>query len=65
MEKNYKNTLGAKIKRTCTSFLPVAKNRKGKCNDCGACCKLPNVCNFLDIFPRTCQNLKSMIVLNY
>lgn len=42
-----RNTWFAKIKRTFTSVLPVAKNRTGKCIDCGACCKLPNVCPFL------------------
>jgi Fe-S-cluster containining protein len=42
-----KNTWGAKIKRTFTAFLPVAKNRKGQCIRCGACCKLPNVCLWL------------------
>lgn len=41
------NTWSAKAKRTVTSVLPVSKNRKGKCNNCGACCKLPNVCKFL------------------
>jgi len=44
-DKN-RNTWGAKIKRTFTSVLPVAKNRKGQCVNCGACCKLPNVCKF-------------------
>jgi Fe-S-cluster containining protein len=28
-------------------FFPVAKNRVGRCNGCGDCCKLPNVCPFL------------------
>lgn len=42
-----KNTWYAKLKRTFTSVLPVAKNRKGKCVNCGACCKLPNKCLFL------------------
>ena len=42
-----KNTWVAKLKRTFTAFLPVAKNRKGQCNRCGACCKLPNVCPWL------------------
>ena len=37
----------AKLKRTFTSILPISKNRTGKCNNCGACCKLPNVCYFL------------------
>jgi Fe-S-cluster containining protein len=41
------NTWAAKIRRTFTSVLPVAKNRRGKCIRCGACCKLPNVCPWL------------------
>jgi hypothetical protein len=41
------NTWTAKIKRTFTSVLPVAENRKGKCIHCSRCCKLPNVCPFL------------------
>ena len=36
-----------KIRRTLTSLLPVADNRRGSCNNCGACCKLPNPCRFL------------------
>jgi len=42
-----RNTWSAKIKRTFISVLPVAKNRLGKCIDCGGCCKLPNACYFL------------------
>lgn len=49
------NTWGAKLRRTLTCFLPVAKNRRGKCIGCGACCKLPNKCPFL----RFKQNGKS------
>jgi len=45
-EKN-KNTRWAKLKKTFTSVLPVAKNRKHNCIDCGVCCKLPNICPFL------------------
>jgi hypothetical protein len=41
------NTWMAKAKRTVTSLLPVAANRRGRCVNCGACCKLPNVCPFL------------------
>ena len=37
----------AKIRRTLTSILPVAANRRGACNNCGACCKLPTPCRFL------------------
>jgi hypothetical protein len=44
-----KNTWSAKLKRTVTSVLPVDKNRKGNCRQCGACCKLPNVCPFLHV----------------
>ncbi len=47
-----RNTWGAKLKRTATCVLPVAKNRKGKCINCGACCKLPNVCPFLKFKPN-------------
>ena len=42
-----KNTWGQKLKRTVTSVLPVADNRKGSCNRCGHCCMLPNRCPFL------------------
>jgi len=43
-----RNTWAAKLKRTLTGTLPVAKNRRGKCLRCGACCKLPNICPWLD-----------------
>ena len=46
-----KNTWSAKIKRTFTSILPVSKRRKGKCVNCGACCKLPNACPFIKLSP--------------
>ncbi len=42
-----KNNLGAKIKRTATSILPIDKARKGQCSNCGKCCHLPNKCPFL------------------
>jgi len=42
-----RNTWAAKLKRTFTSVLPVSKQRRGQCNHCGACCRLPNVCPFL------------------
>ena len=42
-----KNTWAARIKRTFTSVLPVDQQRRGQCVQCGACCKLPNVCPFL------------------
>ncbi|UCG58195.1 MAG: YkgJ family cysteine cluster protein [Phycisphaerales bacterium] len=41
------NTWSARIKRTCTSILPVSQARSGQCISCGACCKLPNTCPFL------------------
>jgi Fe-S-cluster containining protein len=44
---NRRNTWAAKLKRTFTSILPVAKNRRGRCLRCGACCRLPNVCPWL------------------
>jgi Fe-S-cluster containining protein len=37
----------AKLKRFLTSLLPVAENRRGECNRCGQCCKLPFPCPFL------------------
>jgi Fe-S-cluster containining protein len=46
-DKTRENTWSAKIKRTCTSILPVSKSRKGECVNCGECCKLPNICPFL------------------
>jgi len=37
-----------KFKRLATSMLlPVAENRRGDCNRCGECCKLPYPCPFL------------------
>jgi hypothetical protein len=36
-----------KFKRFLTSLLPVAENRRGDCNRCGQCCKLPFPCPFL------------------
>jgi len=43
-----KNNYLSKAKRTFTSvFLPVDKDRAGKCIRCGECCKLPNICSFL------------------
>ena len=47
MTNKKRNTWSAKVKRILTSILPIAKNRKGKCIDCGECCKLPNKCYFL------------------
>lgn len=42
-----RNTWMAKLKRTFTSILPVSPKRRGRCINCGACCRLPNVCPFL------------------
>ena len=36
-----------KIKRLFTSLLPISADRRGECNRCGACCKLPYPCPFL------------------
>lgn len=36
-----------KLKRFATSLLPIADNRRGSCNRCGECCKLPSPCRFL------------------
>lgn len=43
-----KNTWGQKLKRTLTAVLPITNTRRGSCTRCGACCKLPNRCPFLD-----------------
>jgi len=43
-----KNNYASKIVRTITSILPLQKGRKGSCNNCSECCKLPNPCIFLD-----------------
>ena len=47
MTDKKRNTWDSKLRRTLTSILPVEKNRKGKCINCGECCKLPNKCYFL------------------
>ncbi|MEI7904612.1 MAG: hypothetical protein WCI43_04255 [Candidatus Firestonebacteria bacterium] len=44
-----KNTWSAKAYRTLTCLLPPAKNRAGKCIQCGKCCSLPNKCPFLKV----------------
>lgn len=36
-----------KLKRFATSLLPVSTTRRGDCNRCGECCKLPYPCPFL------------------
>lgn len=36
-----------KLVRLGTSLLPVAPDRRGTCNRCGECCKLPYPCPFL------------------
>jgi len=66
MTNKRKNTWLAKIKRTSTSILPVAKNRTGECIDCGACCKLPNTCPFLKIKSdgTSCCSIYSIRPLN-
>ncbi|MCX7819582.1 MAG: hypothetical protein N2652_10330 [Kiritimatiellae bacterium] len=46
-----RNTWGAKLRRTLTCWLPVARNRRGQCRSCGLCCELPNVCPFLRFRP--------------
>lgn len=42
-----KNNVPSKFKRSVTSSLPISKKRKGKCINCGECCKLPKKCHFL------------------
>lgn len=39
--------LGRKAQRFATSLLPVDNGRRGDCNRCGECCKLPYPCPFL------------------
>jgi hypothetical protein len=41
-------SLGLKIKRTFTAFLPVDPQRQGACRRCGGCCKLAFDCPFYD-----------------
>jgi hypothetical protein len=36
-----------KLKRLATSLLPIDAGRRGSCNRCGECCKLPFPCPFL------------------
>ncbi|MCF7991165.1 MAG: hypothetical protein K9M02_12045 [Thiohalocapsa sp.] len=36
-----------KLKRFSTSALPIDAGRRGSCNRCGECCKLPFPCPFL------------------
>ena len=47
MAKKNNNTWAEKMKRTITSVMPVSNKRKGKCLNCGACCKLPVECPFI------------------
>ena len=47
MADDKRNTWTAKLKRTLTCALPVSERRRGQCSNCGACCKLPNVCKFI------------------
>jgi len=51
MANENRNTWLAKAKRTATCLLPVSEKRRGRCVNCGACCKLPNVCAFLKNSP--------------
>ena len=51
MADEQRNNWPARFIRTCTSILPVSDRREGECIDCGACCKLPNVCPFLKYGP--------------
>lgn len=37
----------AKLIRFLTCWLPVSRARRGTCNHCGACCRLPSPCLFL------------------
>jgi hypothetical protein len=37
----------SKLKRFSTSLLPIDAGRRGECNRCGECCKLPFPCPFL------------------
>lgn len=46
--KPKQNTWGAKINRTRTCILPIDPSRRGQCNRCGDCCRLPVRCPFLD-----------------
>jgi Fe-S-cluster containining protein len=39
--------LTRKVQRFTTSLLPVDPGRRGDCNRCGECCKLPFPCPFL------------------
>jgi hypothetical protein len=39
--------LANKLKRFSTSALPIDAGRRGSCNRCGECCKLPFPCPFL------------------
>jgi len=46
-----RNTWWAKLRRTLTSWLPVAPGRVGSCESCGLCCELPNPCPFVRFRP--------------
>jgi len=47
MDLKNPNTWASKLRRTVGALLPISRDRKGGCVNCGACCKLPNVCWFL------------------
>lgn len=42
-----KNNYISKTLRTITALLPIDKNRRGHCLNCGKCCHLPKKCFFL------------------
>ncbi len=56
----------AKARRTITSVLPISERRMGECVNCGGCCKLPNVCPFLEYNPdgSSCCMIYSIRPLN-
>ena len=56
MSAAYKSALLQKIGRVFSSFLPVAKERSGYCNNCGACCHFSFRCPFL----KTIENGKEI-----
>ena len=64
-----KNNFISKIKRTTTSFLPVARNRQGNCSNCGKCCSLPNKCLFFKETKNsgycTVYNLRPLVCRKY
>ena len=48
LDRKVGESMKHKLKRFTTSLLlPVDKNRRGDCNRCGECCRLPYPCPFL------------------